>query len=224
MKKFILSIFLFVILSSFNSDKSINQLKQNVSRNLPEFYGWCSQEKAINFIDLVLEVKPKVCVEIGVFGGASLFPVASTLKFLDQGVVYGIDPWDNAENLRQFDPADTTNINWWKKVNFNSIYTSFRKLFKKYGLDDYVITLIMPSQSATGAIKDIDILYIDGCHSEHGFIIDVLLYLPKVRSGGYIWMNDTLWEQSQEAIGLLLLQCEVVKLIDNGNCILFKKR
>ena len=72
-------------------------------------------------------------------------------------------------------------------------------------------------------IDCIDILYIDGNHSEPASMKDVMLYLPKVRQGGYIWYNDSIWPERQEALDLLSEECEVVKLIDDGNCILFKK-
>lgn len=235
MKNVILYVLFFSLFSTFHVDAgkgsspetafAASRLKQDVCNNLSQFEGWCTKEKALNFIDLVLDVKPQVCVEIGVFGGASIYPVAAALKFLDHGVVYGIDPWDKAEVLRQFDPVtDLANIVWWQKLNFTAIHNSYKKSIKKYELDNFCITLKMTSKQAAEEIDTIDILYIDGGHSEEAFVSDVSLYLPKVVSGGYIWMNDTLWEQSQLAIELLLEQCEVVKLIDNGNCILFKKR
>lgn len=226
MKNLILGLLLLSIFSSFNFATSVKELKQNVCVGLPQIEGWCTKEKALNFIDLVLEVNPQVCVEIGVFGGSSLFPVAAALKFLNQGIIYAIDPWDKVENLRNYDPVnDLTNFIWWGSLNYDYIYSSYLKLLKKYDIEDYCITLKTTSEAAiTDIVGDIDILYIDGGHSERAFSADASLYLPKVRSGGYIWLNDTLWEQSQSAIELLLEECEVLKLIDNGNCILFKKR
>jgi len=63
---------------------SVALLKQRVAQEVPNLYGWCSPEKAQHLVDLVLETKPQVCVDIGTFGGRSLFPVASALKFLQQ--------------------------------------------------------------------------------------------------------------------------------------------
>ena len=83
-------------IGSLHADSEIDELKKQVCLVLPSLEGWCSREKALNFIDLVLEVKPQVCVEIGVFGGSSLFPVASALKHRGEGIVIGIDPWDNS--------------------------------------------------------------------------------------------------------------------------------
>jgi hypothetical protein len=208
-----------------DSDPRVDGLKQRVCSAVPYLEGWGTTEKALNFIDLVLEVKPDVCVEIGVFGGRSLYPVASALKFLNHGIVYGIDPWDKFECIRYYDPVeDSANLIWWGKLNLNYIYSSYAAMLRKYELEKYCVTLRMTSESAASEIEQIDILHIDGNHSEQASLRDVSLYLPKVRTGGYIWMNDSSWPERQEAVDLLLRSCDAVKLIDGGNCILFKKR
>jgi hypothetical protein len=211
--------------SALPTDEKIDELKRRVCGALPLLEGWCTTEKAVNFIDLVLEVEPDVCVEIGVFGGRSLFPVAYTLKFLDHGVIYAIDPWDKFECLKYFDPVENQfDIIWWGKLNLNYIYGSYFAMLRKYDLEKHCITLKMTSERAASEIDTIDILHIDGNHSEETSLSDVRLYLPKVRSGGYIWMNDSSWPDRQEAIDLLIQSCDFVKLIDGCNCILFKKR
>ncbi len=206
--------------------ENIDELKQFVAKYLPSFEGWCSKEKAFNFIDLVLEMKPQTCVEIGVFGGSSIFPVASALKFLNEdGAVIGIDPWDKLECIKYFDPVkDEVDLKWWGNLNLERIYYSYTNLIRRFNLQDYCITIRATSKDAAPEVGEIDILYIDGNHGEEATNLDVALYLPKVRHGGCIWMNDALWESRQEALDLLLEECDAVKMVDNGNCILFKKR
>jgi len=223
MKKFI---YLFVIvLSSLNAKIEVEALKQNVSTVLPTLEGWCSKEKAMSFIELVLEVEPALCVDIGAFGGSSIFPVAMSLKALEKGVVIGIDPWDKIECIKYFDPIeDAEHLKWWGSLNINYVYYSYLNMIKKNKLDDYVHTMKATSEEAAPDIESIDILHIDGNHSEVVSTQDVELYLPKVKTGGYIWFNDSLWKERQEAVDLLLESCDAIKLVDDGNCILFKKR
>ncbi len=218
--------FLFCSLfSTLSADIAVDTMKQTVCDLLPTLEGWCSKTKAIDFIDLVLEVKPDVCVEIGAFGGSSLFPVASALKFLKHGVVIGIDPWDKIECIKYFDPIeDAEHLKWWGSLNINYIYRSYNNMIKKNKLEDFVKTIKATSEEAAPFIETIDILHIDGNHSELVSTQDVKLYLPKVRKGGYIWMNDSLWKERQDAVDLLMEACDVVRLTDTGNCILFKKR
>jgi hypothetical protein len=201
-------------------------LKVHVCAHLPYLHGWCSKEKALNFIDLVLQVKPQVCVEIGAFGGSSVLPVAYALKLLNKGIVIGIDPWDKIEVLKYFDPKeDAKNIEYWDKfVDFDNIYHSYLNMISYHGLEKYCKTLRMTSEKAASQLETIDILHIDGNHNEAVALQDVKLYLPKVRMGGYVWLNDSTWPCMQPAIELLQEHCDVVRLIDNGNCILFKKR
>ncbi len=226
MKKIFSCLFLlFCSFANLHAEQTVEDLKLRVCSILPTLYGWCSQEKAVNFIDLVLETKPQVCVEIGVFGGSSVLPVASALKFLGQGVIIGIDPWDKLECIKDFDPVqDKAHLEWWGNVNLENIFISYFNMLKRYKLVDYCITMRTTSQKAASEIDSIDILYIDGNHSEINSTEDVTLYLPKVRSGGYIWLDDLLWPGTQKAKNLLSESCDEIKLIDNGNCILFKKR
>jgi len=222
MKKVIV---LFALLISFLNGDPVDDLKRHISHELKTLHGWCSEEKALNFIDLVLEVKPAVCVDIGAFGGKSVLPVASALKFLDKGVVIAIDPWDKIEALKHFEPTDDPrHLEWWGKVDFNSIYRGFAQMLQRNNLGKYCKVMKMTSEKAAPYIETIDILYLDGNHAEKMVTQDVQLYLPKIRSGGYIWLNDSTWTAMQPAIELLMESCDVIKLIDNGNCILFKKR
>lgn len=204
---------------------TVDEIKEEVRRDLFQITGWCSEEKAMHFIDLVLEVKPEVCVEIGVFGGRSVFPVAMALKLLDHGVIIAIDPWDRIECLKYLDTVDDPkHFDYWGREDLNFAYRSYRGMIEKYELEKYCITKKMSSEKAASTIDNIDILYIDGNHSEAISVQDVMLYLPKVRPGGYIWFNDPKWPSLYMACNLLRESCEVVHLIDNDNCILFKKR
>lgn len=200
-------------------------LKDQVCNLLPSLEGWCSKEKAMNFIDLVLEVEPQLCVEIGVFGGASLFPVASALKYLGKGIVVGIDPWEKSECIKYYHPInEQADFKWWSSIDFDYIFDSYNFMLKRYGLLDYCVTIKSTSERAAFCFQNIDILYIDGCHDEAVSTNDVNLYYPRVRKGGYIWLNDAFWPKRQNAVDLLSESCDFIKSIDNGNCLLFRKR
>ena len=184
-------------------------MKLEVSTHINSLEGWCTVEKALNFIDLVLEVKPKVCVELGVFGGKSLYPVAAALKLLDNGSsVIGVDPWDRFECIKYYDPVkDEASLRWWGKLNIDFIYSSYLHMLKRFDLEPYVDTIRSTSEEAEPQIENIDIIHMDGNHSRLVSSLDVILYLPKVRKGGYIWMNDATWADRAEAVELLKEGC-----------------
>lgn len=213
------------IVQADHSPSDIAAVKKGISERLPTLYGWCSQEKAIAIFDLVLEIKPKVCVEVGVFGGASLFPAASALQLIGEGVVIGIDPWDRLECVRYFDPiADKEHIKWWNKVNLDYIYSSYLHCLKMCDLEPYVQTIRKTSLEAAAEIPPIDILHLDGNFSADMPLKDVQLYLPKVKSGGYIWLNDAINKNRDPVIEVLLESCYIVKAVNNQTCILFRKK
>ncbi len=197
------------------------ELELKISSTVPHMPGWCSVEKALAMAELICKTKPDVVVEIGVFGGRSLIPQAMALMELGRslGVIYGIDPWKKESALEgKNDPA---NDDWWSKVNLHDVHAKAVEAIWQHGLDAYCTLLRCPSQACFGMFTDIDILHIDGNHSTEASCRDVRLYLPKVRIGGYIWMDDTDWPTTQAAVKLLEAQCKHVSSV--GACRLYLK-
>lgn len=226
MKNLIFKFFIFWCSFTYAAEfKTVEELKGHVAEVLPKIEGWCSKEKASAFIDLVLQEKPKVYVEIGVFAGASLFPVASALKFLNNGgFIIGIDPWNNKECTKNFDPLiHDSFVTWWNNIHLEWIYHSVLNLVRQENLEDYRLLMRTTSEKAAVFIEEIDILYLDGNHSIQSLSKDVDLYVPKVRSGGYIWLNDFTRENIKKVLDQLLQCCEYISSVDNGNCVLFRK-
>lgn len=227
MKVLITKFLIILPLLVYSSNENQEQAKQFVSRHLPGWLGWCSKEKAWVMMDLIFETNPKVCVEIGVFGGSSLFPTAHALKIQGSGIVYGIDPWDAAECIKNVDVSDS-NYKWWSEQNMENFHKDCLQMIKGYRIDNQCIIIHDTSQHAAEIIPDsIDILHIDGNFSEESVYQDVVTYFPKVIDGGYIWLNDTKWTDIHgnytklKAINYLKDYCSVVNEFDN--LILFKK-
>jgi predicted O-methyltransferase YrrM len=191
---------------------------------LPSIHGWCTQEKAEKFIDLMLEIKPDLCVEIGTFGGSSLFPVAATLKYLQHGVIIGIDSWDRFEATKYLDPINHfEHFYFWYSMDFDRMYKSAKNVIRAHDLTDHCRLLKTTSEKAGDGIDQIDFLYIDGNRYESVSLRDVEIYLPKVRSGGYVCIN-TSDSQLGPAIKALEKKCDHVKDFDANASILLRKR
>src|SRR5271170_6961170 len=71
-----------------------------IATTLPTLDGWATSEKGCTLAALVLANKPKLVVEIGVFAGRSLLPMALALKANGSGKVIGIDPYDSQESAK----------------------------------------------------------------------------------------------------------------------------
>lgn len=204
-----------------------SELKAKVAAKLPAIHGWCSAEKSDAMIDLILNTKPKVCVEIGVFAGSSILPTASALKCLGRGKVYAIDPWKTNECLRGM--KESAHLEWWSNVNLNDIYLLFIKLLREEKISEYCKVLKMSSKEAVDFVpKTIDILHIDGNHCEEAALFDAQTYIPKVKPGGYIWFDDIdvvngFHKGTIKGFQYALKHATLVKYVDNGGCALLRK-
>jgi len=208
-------------------DKKFQMLKSKVAKYLTN--SWCSQEKAELLMDLVLVKKPAVCVEIGACTGSTVLPVAATLKHLGRGKVFAIDAWSNEVAVRNWDENDP-NRPWWSQVSMDTLQKMFHDTLTTWGLHPYCTTLRMTSEKAADQIpNNIEFLHLDGDYSEIGSMQDVELYLPKVKSGGYILLSGfyTMVNNKQpklKSFCALFDACDVVAEIEHDNAILFRKQ
>ena len=151
--------------------------------------GWTSPEKAEAIFNLILKIKPKLCVEIGVFGGRSLIPVALALKQLGAGKIIGIDPWSaQASAAGQVEPQSEK---WWGELDHEKVYQNFLWHVKKQGVEQQVHVLRSTSEAAH-PVKDVDFLSLDGNHGEDA-LKDAIKFAPFVKLGGYIMLDDLDW-------------------------------
>lgn len=180
---------------------------------MPNLHGWCSEKKAEYLLNLILNNSLETVVEIGVFGGKSFIPMAYALKELQRGEAIGVDPWDASESVIGFEDA---NREWWANVNHEEIYQHFMSSIKKYNLTEFVTILRTTSEEAD-IVKPIDLIHIDGNHSEESALSDVIKWVPKVKKGGYIILDDLDWVSTGKAVEWLDNHCERVDTFQENN-------
>lgn len=173
--------------------KAADEVKKEAHRLMNQLEGWCSHQKASILIDLVLKSKPSVIVEIGVYGGKSLVPMAHALKYNQKGKIFGIDPWDSTASLEGVNHPD--NIAYWSWVDHEKLMRDLIFKIGEFGLTNQ-IELIRNTSLKTPPIADIDILHIDGNHSDITSYIDVTKWGPLVKSGGWIIFDDMTWYEN----------------------------
>lgn len=164
-------------------------VKQKAFQAMRELEGWCAESKAGILIDLILTHKPQTVVEIGVFGGKSLIPMGIALQANGSGKAFGIDPWSNIESVQGMDEA---NKKWWSSLDHQAILNGLIGKINKFGLQDQ-ISLVRATSKDASPIYDIDVLHIDGNHSEETSYFDVTKWVPLVRQGGIIILDDVTW-------------------------------
>lgn len=198
----------------------------NIIAKLPKFYGWCSVAKSQRLIELVLTTKPSLCVEIGVFDGSSLFPVALALKEIGSGKIIGIDPW-NLEN--SMEGMKGNHLDWWRTVDHNRVCTLANNHRVNLSVTNHCEFIRKSSANAIDHFSNgsIGMLHIDGNHTTDACMRDAVLYLPKVSKDGIIVCDDLSWMDN----GIPSVRNMVNWLMDNGcsflslvgNCVILKR-
>lgn len=209
----------------FLQNLEFTALKMEVFKSISG--SWCSEEKANLIMELIFRTQPMVSVEVGTFTGSSFLPIVSALSFLKLGHAYAIDAWSNAEAIQGI-PSNDPHYLWWSTVNMQAAQQSFLKTFANPCLMPYFTTIYASSSEAASQFDRIDFLHLDGNFSEEGSLKDVLHYLPKVPSGGYILLSNVLFSINKQytkmnALNELLGQCEIIAEVDNSQTILFQK-
>ena len=176
----------------YSTDTMLSSLpiKQQAIIMMENIEGWCSKQKASILMDIILQIRPEIVVEIGVFGGKSLIPMALALKANGIGKIYGIDAWD--EDVSALNTINLEHGDWWATIDHNAILKELLKLIRKWNLQNQIELIIDTSENAP-LISPIDVLHIDGNHSEINSLGDVTKWVPMVRPGGWIIFSDMNW-------------------------------
>lgn len=165
--------------------------------------GWCPVDKAMVLASAVIFTRPSVVVEIGVWGGKSLIPMAMACQALGHGKVVAIDPWSPQVSIEGFninDPQDQRNIAWWSTQDHEMVYLSFIQNLRDLGLTDIVDVRRTRSDDVTPP-DGIGLLHVDGSHTEQA-IRDVDRFAAMVMTGGLVFTDDDHWSSGGPKVAL----------------------
>jgi len=186
--------------------------------------GWCPDDKR-NFIHTLINItQANFCVEIGVYKGSSLLSFAEALENIG-GKIVGIDPWSFEMSKNELSDKKHEDYLWnvvlKEQETFNLIYNGVCQIIEANNLKKTITLVRKPSEEAfiDFETESIDILHIDGNHNELNASRDILLYLPLVKKGGYIIMDDSYWDNVRNAMNKFLIQhCELVQDLRHFSC------
>lgn len=168
---------------------TIPELFQRLPAIHEKLEGWCDIEKAMTLASLVVAFRPALIVEIGIYGGKSLIPMALACQVVNRGMVIGIDPWSREVAMReQTTPQD---VEWWSKLDLEKIRSGFVAAIAEHQLDKFVRVDRRESRFVEPP-AGISILHVDGAHSDTA-THDIARFAPKVIAGGYCVTDDSTW-------------------------------
>ncbi len=165
------------------------KLLQSLVDSLP-VDGWCSVEKAQTLAMVVAVCHPKIVVEIGVFAGRSLIPMALAMKYEKyDGKIIAIDSWNAGDSIEGQAPADAA---WWNALDHQRIFDDFNAALLKLGIDS-LVEIRRCRSDKTSVPYPIDLLHIDGNHGLTA-VSDAQFYgVDGVRVGGLCCVDDIGW-------------------------------
>jgi predicted O-methyltransferase YrrM len=159
--------------------------------------GWCPLVKQHILAHLVIANQGRRAVEIGVFQGGSLFPLAAAMR-VTGGLVTGIDPYSSAA-AEQHDNRERVDVligsDSHLRVPWDDLYSRVLRELELRGLNGHARVLRMRSADAAHAVASgLDLLHVDGNHDYDAVAEDLTNYLPKLRPGGLLVLDDTDWD------------------------------
>ena len=186
-----------------------------------DFGGGSGLSKANIMYYLIKKFRIKASIDIGVYRGRSLLPQANAHKNHTNGVVYGVDPYDN-ELVREKDNKELKEKidKFIQENDFEDIYKQVRKLLKKTHLDTNAKILRSTSADAVKYFEKNSIhprlIHIDGNHDTALVMDDVRQYSRILGENGFIVVDDISWSSVKPAVDFLnnssdyrLLFCKV---------------
>ncbi len=144
----------------------------------PRIYGVGAWTGHIHFAyDLVAVLRPALLVELGVDRGESYFAFCQSAAENKTGTrCFGVDTWRGDEHAGGYDETTFAQVSEQNCTHYESFSTLLR-----CGFD-----------AALGNFGDesIDVLHLDGLHTEAAMRHDVDSWLPKLRPGGILLLHD----------------------------------
>ncbi|RZS57417.1 methyltransferase family protein [Microcella putealis] len=182
-----------------------HRVRAIVDRIPIDFGGGSSAAKALILAELVKRGRGACSVDIGVYRGRSLLPLATAHASLGRGRAIGVDPYSSAaaverdapelwEQLQQF--ASTT--------DFDAIYVSVVSLLKSEGLTAW--SEIKRATSHVGLMEiadegvEVGLVHVDGNHDTEIVLHDVEWALRHTVPGGFIVIDDISWRSVRPAV------------------------
>jgi predicted GH43/DUF377 family glycosyl hydrolase len=175
--------------------------------------GWSTDSKRRYLESYGASNRLLLAVEIGVWHGrvlAHLGALLAELRELDglERLAVGIDPYEHAEQVQGC--TDPAHVDWSVEVDWEQAHLMALANVRRHCPRSAVLWRMTSKQAASILPARIDLLHIDGCHSEQRSVEDVSLYLPLMSAGGVVILDDVDWSSVSRARQLLIDRCELM--------------
>lgn len=184
----------------------LDWFRTEIPLQIESMEGWCSASKALALFEYVIARRPARSIELGVWGGRSLFPLACGHWATTFGHISGFDTYRVEETLEGTN--DPENAAWWQTVDFARIEDEARLTLSRAVPAAYwslIKTRTYPEPPSVGTSTDpitrtpwVDLLHQDSNHSEEVSCAELAYWRPAMRPGSLWILDDANWPSIQK--------------------------
>lgn len=170
-----------------------------VEASVPAGGTWCSLEKATTLAAIVVALRPKVVVELGVWEGGSAIPMGIALRRVGSGQLVAVDAWSAKASTSG---QAGVHLTWWGQKMGQEGHDRAREKFmarlEKHGITSDRCLVVRARTDEAAVPPSIDLLHHDANHGPQA-VIDVERWAPAVRVGGILVIDDLDWPGPEAA-------------------------
>ncbi|MFA6066476.1 MAG: class I SAM-dependent methyltransferase [Candidatus Babeliaceae bacterium] len=160
---------------------------------LPEdTHNWLSNCNKKNLATLIMQLHPKVVVELGSWLGASAIFMASRLP--ESSILYAVDDWTASTDTSIQADASV-------QEKLSTLYQQFLSNVKIHKLTHKIIPVRMKTLEAARSLNVVaDLIYVDASHDEESVYKDIMAWYSKLKTHGIMCGDD--WHAASVRAGV----------------------
>lgn len=171
----------------------LRRLLLDVEETLSLGGGWCSLEKAHTLAAIVVALRPRIVVELGVWMGGSAIPIALALRAIGSGQLVAIDAWSAEVSVAG--QESEIHRTWWEARGESGHLRAlemFLARLRKLGIPPAQCTVRRQRTDEALVPPSIDLLHHDANHGPQ-VVDDIERWAPTIRVGGMLVLDDLDW-------------------------------
>jgi hypothetical protein len=202
-------------------DPTLRERMAAISASVPvDDGGGSSLIKVFLVAELIVAQGLETIVEIGVYRGRLFLPLAGLMASLRRGTMIGIDPYSPTAAVQTDVVREGIDlVAWPQTVDWEGIHDEVRAGMARWGTADHSQLLRARSEDVAADFADrpIDLLHVDGNHDRAAVTRDVELFLPHMKPGGILVMDDIAWPSVRPLFEQLRDEYELLfSLVESG--------
>lgn len=182
--------------------------------------GGASLLKVFLLAELILTQNLERMVEIGVYRGRLFLPIGRLMRLRGHGEIVGIDPYSvDAAIQRDVEREGIDLIEWPTTIDWDGIHDEVVAAMDRWQMGEHARLVRQRSEDAADLFEaaPIDLLHVDGNHDREAVLSDLDRFLPQIRDGGYLVLDDIAWPSVKPIYEDLAGRFDVVfSLVENG--------